>query len=70
MFFTGLFQNHLSWIEVYLNSQDNYQLIESIRKGFNYIVNFSELPEDQIFKICVEFWFFFTDYLKKQSKIK
>ena len=36
-----------------------------VKKGLIYLANLSELPEDLIFKICVEFWHFFTDYLIK-----
>lgn len=38
-------------------------LMEEIRKGLVYIVMFNELQEDNIFKICSEFWMVFTDKL-------
>ena len=47
---------------------DNPHLVEVIRKALQHIINMSELPEESIFKICVEFWFFLTDFIKKNSK--
>ena len=44
--------------------------LELMRKTLQYIVNFSELPEDSIFKMCVEFWHFFTEYLKNSERNK
>jgi exportin-1 len=72
MFFTGLFNTHLIWLETVCDLQgcDVVSFMELMRKALQYIVSFSELPEDSIFKMCVEFWHFFTEFLKNSEKNK
>ncbi len=61
---------HLPWLETVCDLQgcDIGSFLELMRKAFQYIVNFTELPEDSVFKMCVEFWHFFTEYLKNSEK--
>ena len=72
MFFTGMLTTHLSWLETVCDIPgcDVPSFLELMRKALQYIVNFSELPEDSIFKTCVEFWHFFTEYLKNSERNK
>lgn len=43
--------------------------MEDIRKGLTYIVMLNELKdEENVFKICAEFWVSFTDNLNKDPK--
>lgn len=72
MFFTGMLTTHLPWLEMICDMPgcDIGSFLELMRKTLQYIVNFSELPEDSIFKMCVEFWHFFTEYLKNSEKNK
>lgn len=45
--------------------------MEEIRKGLVYLVHFTSLKEeDNIFKICTEFWTTFTDSLVKDPLVK
>ena len=72
MFFTGLLTTHRTWLESVCDMPgcDVTSFMELMRKALRYIVSFSELPEDSIFKMCVEFWHFFTEYLKSSEKNK
>lgn len=44
--------------------------MEIVRKGLKYIVMLNELEEDNIFKICAEFWFDFSDHILKTQLTK
>lgn len=38
----------------------------AVRQGLNYLVQLSRIPEEELFKIILEFWHFFAnDTLKK-----
>lgn len=37
--------------------------MEDIRKGLVYVLMFNELRDENIFKICAEFWLTFTEKL-------
>ena len=58
LFLTTFFSTHLEWIEHLLDNfhGEIFQTIDAVRKGFQYIVEFQKLPDEQIFKICIEFW--------------
>jgi exportin-1 len=71
LFFAGFLKTHLSWIEPLANNSSNPDqsaVIDLIKKGFAYLIQLSQLP-DQIFKICVDYWYEFTSYLLKNRKI-
>ncbi|KRX01384.1 Armadillo-type fold [Pseudocohnilembus persalinus] len=74
MYFTGFFSTHLNWVQSMINDCNNDnkgQLMEEIRKGLVYLVHFTSLKEeDNIFKICTEFWTTFTDSLVKDPLVK
>ena len=37
--------------------------------GLQIVIQCSNIPEEELFKICLEFWFFFTyDILQKSKK--
>ena len=39
------------------------------KQGLVYIIQCSNIPEEELFKICLEFWYFFTmDILQKTKK--
>lgn len=38
------------------NNESKFKLMEEVRCGLVYIVMFNELKEENIFKICAEFW--------------
>jgi hypothetical protein len=49
------------------NMNENTQmLVVSVQAGLNYLVQLSNVPEEELFKICVSFWHFFShDVLTK-----
>eukprot|EP01119_Soliformovum_irregulare_P015808 TRINITY_DN4509_c0_g1_i3.p1 TRINITY_DN4509_c0_g1~~TRINITY_DN4509_c0_g1_i3.p1 ORF type:complete len:760 (-),score=233.57 TRINITY_DN4509_c0_g1_i3:964-3243(-) len=49
LFFTGFFRNHLPILE---RPQNQQLLLE----GHHYLANISLVDEDEIFKICLEYW--------------
>ena len=63
---------HMTWLENVSEwpGMDVVNFVELMRKALQYIVNFSDLPEDSVFKMCVEFWHFLTEYLKNSEKYK
>jgi len=69
LFFTNFFERHLGWLEPIIKDSgaDIMNHIEVIRKGFQYLIMLTELP-DQIFKICVEFWYQFCQNRLKNNQ--
>lgn len=49
LFFTGFFKNHLTIME----TTDNQG---TLLEGHNYLANISYVDNDEIFKICLEYW--------------
>lgn len=39
---------------------DSVHMVDAVRKALVYIHEFTRLPDDQIFKICIEFWHAFS----------
>jgi len=64
LFFIGFFQNNASMVEeIFKMTNSNVQVfLDAIQKGFMYLINLSEVKEDQLFKLCIEFW---NQYIKK-----
>ncbi|EGR34521.1 hypothetical protein IMG5_008700, partial [Ichthyophthirius multifiliis] len=73
LFLTGFFNTHLQWIDEQtydLNNAIRENILESIHRGLQYLVNINEIEEDNIFKICVEFWHSFTTQIFKRKPIQ
>jgi len=51
-----------------LEAHSSSILKDSIRRGLNYIVMINKLPEENIFKICAEFWHLFTSKVVKSKQ--
>jgi Chromosome region maintenance or exportin repeat len=53
------------------NMNENTQmLVISVQTGLNYLVQLSNVPEDELFKICMSFWHFFAhDVLLKTRPV-
>lgn len=64
LFFTGFFRCRISLLEAHVGNlgDEHHQLLMG---GLTYLVNISEVDEDDegIFKICLEYWHFFTKSL-------
>jgi len=56
LFFSTIFQHHLSRLEC-------PELAEACKIGHQYMLLFSQVQDDVIFKICVEYWKFLTNNL-------
>lgn len=62
----NFFQTHLMWIEeISCSSRNSILILEKIKVAIQYIGNLTEVQDKGIFKSCVEFWIFFTNYYKK-----
>lgn len=53
LFFTGFFKNHLKRLEV-----PAYQV--ALGAGLRYLVKISDVDDNEIFKICLEFWHYLS----------
>lgn len=45
------------------NNDQKLSLMEDIRKGLVYVLMFYEIKDENLFKICSEFWLNFTEKL-------
>lgn len=73
MAITGTLKQHVSLIEQTCNVTEANSNIDALRnytqKGLEYLVQMTNIPEDELFKICLDFWHFFTlDILQKTQK--
>ena len=61
---SSVLQNNLSLIEQSCNTMTDNQNIEylkeSVKRGLWYLVQCTNIPEDELFKICLDFWHFFS----------
>lgn len=50
--------------------QNTILLRECVGNGLNYLIQLSNIPEDELFKICFEFWNWFSNdvLVKKQGQ--
>ncbi|CAD8058197.1 unnamed protein product [Paramecium primaurelia] len=63
-FFTGILSQHLDWLENV--SKTNPNVIQLVDYSLQYLIGFSQLPLEQNYKVCAEFWFDFTKRLLEQ----
>ncbi|CAD8074453.1 unnamed protein product [Paramecium sonneborni] len=63
-FFTGILNQHLDWLENI--SKTNPNVIQLVDYSLQYLIGFSQLPLEQNYKVCAEFWFDFTKRLLEQ----
>lgn len=69
MFYSEFFKEQNQWLEVAVES--NTEMIEVCRAGFNYMLMIMRLDDDQVFKICIEFFHFYIgSYLDKEAQGK
>ena len=66
----SVLKNNLDFIESITNEiEANPQvqmLRDQTRQGLTYLAQMSRIPDDELFKICLDFWHFFTyDILQK-----
>ena len=61
---SGFLKNNLRRLEEVCEaapmSETTHAFEASIKQGLFYMLQMSSIPEDELFKICVEFWNFFT----------
>lgn len=61
---SSVLTQNLSLIEQTTNTMDQNQNIEFLKRytqrGLQYLIQCTNIPEDELFKICLDFWHFFT----------
>lgn len=67
---SSVLQSNLALIETSCNTMESNQNIEFVKqytsRGLHYLIQSTNIPEDELFKICLEFWHFWTmDILQK-----
>lgn len=46
------------------NQNENTRVLdECLNQGLAYMIQYSQCEEDELLKICLEFWKFFTEYI-------
>eukprot|EP00357_Protocruzia_adherens_P031388 CAMPEP_0115046264 /NCGR_PEP_ID=MMETSP0216-20121206/48648_1 /TAXON_ID=223996 /ORGANISM="Protocruzia adherens, Strain Boccale" /LENGTH=1097 /DNA_ID=CAMNT_0002429317 /DNA_START=4965 /DNA_END=8258 /DNA_ORIENTATION=- len=74
LFLSNFFQNNLELVETTIpkleNNEDRTTLEAQVKKALIYLVQLTDIPEDEIFKINVEYWNWFAQrlYNKMQQK--
>lgn len=56
LFFTTLFRNHLALLE-------DPTVLPVLQQGLMYLVKLSEVDDEEMFKVCLEFWHYFGQTL-------
>jgi hypothetical protein len=65
-FYSEFFKEHASWVEIAVDG--NPDMIDVCRCGFSYLTMLMKLDEDQVFKICIEFFHLYIGrYLERRS---
>ncbi|KAJ0397591.1 hypothetical protein P43SY_001661 [Pythium insidiosum] len=59
IFFTSFFRNHIDVIESQVNKPGD-EPHQALLAGFTYLVAIAEVDDDQIFKICLDYYHAFT----------
>lgn len=57
MFYSEFFKEQNAWLESAV--EGNIEMIEVCKVGFNYMLMIMRIDDDQIFKICIEFFHFY-----------
>ena len=61
---SSVLQSNLDLIEQSTNTMEPNQNIEFLKqftqKGLEYLIQCTSIPEDELFKICLDFWHFFS----------
>lgn len=70
---SSVLKQHLELIELTCNTMEQNPNIDALRayteKGLQYLVQCTNISEDELFKICLEFWHRFTfDILQKTKQ--
>lgn len=69
---TGVLTQNLSNIETIVSQTQNentQMLFNCLNLGLNYMVQYSQCEEDELFKICLDFWKFFTESLFEKLQL-
>eukprot|EP00177_Eucheuma_denticulatum_P002108 GFKZ01003766.1.p1 GENE.GFKZ01003766.1~~GFKZ01003766.1.p1 ORF type:complete len:1112 (-),score=191.15 GFKZ01003766.1:1133-4468(-) len=53
LFFTGFFRSHISLLDV----ENGNELADALRYAHEYLVKISRVPDVEVFKTCLEWWF-------------
>lgn len=74
LFSYSFIKNHLVMIEDIfnkgqLNEVDQLILLQSLDGMFKFMISLTNFPEDEIFKICCDFWNVFAKYIYEQKRI-
>ena len=74
LFSYSFIKNHLVLIEDVFNKgqlseMDQSILLQSLGGMFKYVISLTSFPEDEIFKICCDFWNEFSKYIYEQKRI-
>lgn len=72
LFFLAYTQNHLSLIEKVIQSNslsdaEQQIIIQALTGLFSYMISLTSYPEDEIFKICCDFWHNLAKHLYEQK---
>ncbi|KAF0738976.1 hypothetical protein AaE_008828, partial [Aphanomyces astaci] len=59
LFFTNFFRHHIRVIEQPITRPSDEAHI-ALLTGFQYLVSISEVDDDNIFKICLDYWHLLT----------
>ena len=70
---SSVLKNHVDFIEDLTNViEPNEQVImlrDETLRGLTYLTQMSRIPDDELFKICLDFWHFFSkDIMEKQQR--
>ena len=68
---SSILRNNLNLIEETCNIMEPNELVNRLRNavlnGLTYLAQLSRIPEEELFKICLDFWKFFSyDVMEKQ----
>lgn len=68
----AVLRNNLDMIEEMTNAMEpnqNIQFLQQcVQKALEYLVQLSQVPEDELFKICLDFWNFFSENVMVKVK--
>lgn len=69
---SSVLRNNLDLIEEMTNitemNQNTLMLVNTTQQGLTYLVQLSNIPEDELFKISMNFWHFFANDVLSKTK--